>query len=48
LALYRGFRNRDGRWKFFNGYICEACAAGEGYKVRRVTAEDFKTKRKVA
>ncbi len=48
LALCRGFRIRDGKWKFFNGYICEACASGEGYKVKRVTAEDFKTRRKVA
>jgi hypothetical protein len=48
LALYRGLRIRDGKWKFFNGYICEACASGDAYRVKRVTAEDFKAKRKAA
>lgn len=36
LHLYRGFRVLDGRRKFFNGYICDNCAAGPEFAVKLV------------
>jgi hypothetical protein len=45
LHLYRGHRYVGGLPKFFNGYICDACSClVDMFKVKRVTAEDFKGK----